>query len=104
HRTVEHATAQMSGRRVATTPTGAAEAGVDVRRTRGELLMMSLVVDRLPVTQATVALRSPRSRHGSPACLSVPRANSDHSFRAGTAFARGTPVRLAGRREVARRR
>jgi hypothetical protein len=60
--------------------------------------MMCRVVDRLPVSQATVALRVPRSRRGSPLCLSIPSANSDHSFRAGAALARGTGVRLAGAR------
>jgi hypothetical protein len=34
--------------------------------------------------------------------VTIPSANSDHSFRAGNAFAHGTAVRLAGRREVAR--
>jgi len=34
--------------------------------------------------------------------LTRPSGRNDHSFRAGAVFARGTAVRLSGRREVAR--
>ncbi len=64
--------------------------------------MKSLVVDRLPVSQVTVAPVLEKLARISGVSVTIPSANSDHSSRPGAAFARGTAVRLAGRREVAR--
>ena len=65
--------------------------------------MMSPVVDRLPVSEGdscSPLLEEPARITG--VLVTLPSANSDHSFRAGAAFARGAAVRPAGRREVAR--
>jgi hypothetical protein len=65
--------------------------------------MMSPVVDRLPVSRGDSCSRVLEEPARIPGVfVTMASANSDHSFRAGAAFARGTAVRLAGRREVAR--
>jgi hypothetical protein len=65
---------------------------------------MSLVVDRLPVFEATAARPVPEELAGITGVLvTKPSATCDQPSRAGTAFFRSTAGRLAGRREVARR-